>query len=189
VIPPTLEFERELFAAGATALAGIDEVGRGALAGPVSVGVVVIQPSVGEIPAGLTDSKLLKASAREALIPLIHEWCLASAVGHASAQEIDEVGIIAALRRACIRALSTLPIAPDVVILDGSHDWLTKADDLFAEADPVATPPVHMRIKADLTCASVSAASIAAKVERDALMRALDAASRIRTVGSQGLRQ
>lgn len=157
-------------------VAGIDEVGRGALAGPVSVGIVVIRPSVGEIPLGLTDSKLLKAPAREALLPLIREWCVASAVGHASAQEIDALGIIAALRLACIRALATLPVAPDAVILDGSHDWLTQADDLFAEADPIATPPVHTRVKADLTCASVSAASIAAKVERDALMRALDAA-------------
>ena len=175
MIPPTLHFERELFAAGATVVAGIDEVGRGALAGPVSVGIALVVPSVGDPPSGLTDSKLLTATAREALIPRIHDWCLASAVGHATSAEIDEFGIIAALRVACLRALDALPVAPDMVILDGSHDWLTQADDLFADPKARSTPPVRMRVKADLTCASVSAASVVAKVERDALMRALDA--------------
>ncbi len=174
MIPPTLNFERELFAAGATVVAGIDEVGRGALAGPVSVGIALVLPSVGDVPTGLTDSKLLTATAREELIPRIHDWCFASAVGHAAAAEIDGFGIIAALRMACLRALDALPFAPDMVILDGSHDWLTEADDLFADPKGRATPPVHMRVKADLTCASVSAASVVAKVERDALMRTLD---------------
>ena len=175
MIPPTLDFERELFAAGATVVAGIDEVGRGALAGPVSVGVALVLPSVGDVPTGLTDSKLLTATAREALIPRIQEWCLASAVGHAAAAEIDKFGIIAALRIACLRALDALPFDPDMVILDGSHDWLTQEDDLFADARTRTTPPVRMRVKADLTCASVSAASVVAKVARDALMRELDA--------------
>lgn len=174
MIPPTLELEWSLLEAGATHVAGIDEVGRGALAGPVSVGIAVVSREVGEIPVGLTDSKLIRAAVREALIPQIEQWCVCSAVGHASAAEIDEVGIIAALRRAAVRALAALPVAADAVILDGSHDWLTRADDLFADADDVITPPTTMRVKADQTCASVSAASVVAKVERDAIMTALD---------------
>lgn len=175
MIPPTLDFERELLRAGAGFVAGIDEVGRGALAGPVSVGVVVVSAEIGDVPLGLADSKLIGPTVREALLPHIATWCVASAVGHASAAEIDEVGIIAALRRAGMRALAALPVVPDVVILDGSHDWLTQADDLFAIEPEVPTPPVHMRVKADQTCASVSAASVVAKVERDQLMRDLDA--------------
>lgn len=175
-MPPTLDFERELLRAGALHVAGIDEVGRGALAGPVSVGIVVVSAGIGEIPVGLTDSKLISAAVRESLVPHIDTWCVASAVGHASAAEIDQVGIVAALRRAAVRALAALAVSPDVVILDGSHDWLTRADGLFAlEEGVTATPPVHMRVKADQTCASVSAASVVAKVERDSVMRALDA--------------
>lgn len=174
MIPPTLDFERELLSAGATHVAGIDEVGRGALAGPVSVGVVVVSAGIGDVPTGLADSKLISAAVREALVPAIGVWCVASAVGHATADEIDAVGIIAALRLAGVRALTALPVTPDVVILDGSHDWLTRADDLFAVDDAQQTPPVHMRVKADQTCASVSAASVLAKVVRDDLMRELD---------------
>lgn len=174
MIPPTLDFERELLQAGARHVAGIDEVGRGALAGPVSVGVVVVSPTVGDAPIGLTDSKLITAKVRQALVPQIHTWCVASAVGHASAAEIDEVGIIAALRLAALRALAALPVAPDAVILDGSHDWLTRADELFAPEEAQVVPTVHVRVKADQTCASVSAASVVAKVERDAIMCELD---------------
>lgn len=175
MIAPTLELERALFAANARLVAGIDEVGRGALAGPVSVGVAVVDVSVGEVPYGLTDSKLLTAAKREALVPKLAEWCVTFAVGHASASEIDEVGIIAALRLAGIRALTALDVVPDAVILDGSHDWLTLHDDLFSDSAGVETPPVTMRVKADQMCASVSAASVFAKVERDAIMQELDA--------------
>lgn len=171
---PTLDAERALLAAGARRVAGIDEVGRGALAGPVSVGVVVIDAGVVTVPDGLTDSKLLTPARREALAPVVQEWALDLAVGHASAEEIDEHGIITALRIAALRALANLRAAPDAVILDGSHDWLTRRDDLFA--DVVPTPPVHMRVKADLACASVAAASVVAKVERDGIMRDLDLA-------------
>jgi ribonuclease HII len=100
-------------------------------------------------------------------------------VGHASAAEIDEVGIIAALRRAGLRALAALPVRPDAVLLDGSHDWLTRPGqasllDLFEAAEAaVAVPPVTTRVKADLTCASVAAASVLAKTERDEIMRTL----------------
>ncbi len=174
VIRPTLAVERSLLAAGARYVGGIDEVGRGALAGPVSVGVCVVDASADEVPEGLADSKLLTAHAREALMPVVSTWGVARAVGHASAEEIDAVGIIAALRRAAVRALESLAVVPDVVILDGSHDWLTRPDDIFADQSAFATPPVHMMVKADQQCASVAAASVLAKVTRDAIMQDLE---------------
>lgn len=172
---PTLDVELALLNAGAKYVVGIDEVGRGALAGPVSVGVAVIDTTVGPIPSGLADSKLISEKKRHALVPLVQSWVIAYAVGHASPAEIDDVGIIAALRRAAIRALAELPVTPDVAILDGSHDWLTRSDDLFGDHVDLITPTVHVRVKADRDCASVAAASVLAKVERDALMVALDA--------------
>ena len=174
MIRPTLAAEQELFEAGARLIAGIDEVGRGALAGPVSVGIVVLGPHVGPVPQGLADSKLITAGARQALVEPIRSWCVHDAVGHASAGEIDAIGIVAALRVAAVRALARLPEPPDAVILDGSHDWLTAEVDLFAQEPALAAPPVHMRVKADQHCASVAAASVLAKVERDAHMRTLD---------------
>ena len=171
---PTLDFERELLRGGAGLIVGIDEVGRGALAGPVSVGVAVIDHTVGPIPPGLADSKLISAKKRDALVPLLTDWVVAHAVGHAEPGEIDAVGIVAALRRAAIRALAQLPVTPDIAILDGSHDWLSRSDDLFAVGEDVVTPRVHVRVKADRDCAVVAAASVLAKVERDALMADLD---------------
>ena len=180
---PTLRFERELLRSGSSRLAAIDEVGRGALAGPVMVGVVVVDRSTATAPAGLRDSKLLAPDARVALQPLIRRWCLSWAVGSASSDEIDHVGLTAALRLAGERALAELDVVPDLVLLDGAHDWLTRPavqGDLFAvdneEADhdsgalPFAAPRVVTRVKADLTCSAVAAASVLAKVQRDALM-------------------
>ncbi|PFG19311.1 ribonuclease HII [Serinibacter salmoneus] len=174
--------ERELLRS-ANVVAGMDEVGRGCLAGPVSVGVVVVDAERRRQPPGIRDSKIITASARERLVPAITRWALASAVGHASAQEIDAIGIIAALRLAGNRALRALPVAhrPQVVVLDGSHDWLTAPQDLLTsletdrvEADDQDQTPasVVMRVKADRLCTSVAAASVLAKVERDAIMRA-----------------
>jgi ribonuclease HII len=151
----------------------MDEVGRGALAGPVTVGVVVIDETCRTAPQGVRDSKLLAPHARERLVPRIRRWAVAHAVGHASAEEIDEVGIIAALRLAGCRALTATGVRPDLVILDGNHDWLTAPHDvgLFAFTDePVLTPPVTTMIKADLKCSSVAAASVLAKVTRDRIM-------------------
>ncbi len=166
----------------------MDEVGRGALAGPVSVGVVVVTGRIGRTPVGLKDSKLLTPAARESLVPLVRRWVGEWAVGHASPVEIDRIGIIAALRLAGRRALAQLP-AVDAVLLDGNHDYLSDpAPTLFetdaATADAIAdeipaAPPswqqtlVHTRIKADLTCAAVAGASVLAKTERDAHLRRL----------------
>ena len=169
---PSLRVERGLQRQGYAVLAGMDEVGRGALAGPVSVGVVVIDPTCRTAPSGVKDSKLLSPAARTALVPRIHRWGRAYAVGHAWPAEIDAIGIIAALRLAGRRALAHLPLVPDLVILDGNHDWLTDPQEagLFAAIAAAPAPPVTTMIKADLKCSSVAAASVLAKVTRDALM-------------------
>ncbi len=176
---PSLRVERALQRDGHRVLAGMDEVGRGALAGPVSVGVVVIDESCRSAPQGVRDSKLLQPHAREAMVPRIERWALCHAVGHASAAEIDEVGIIAALRLAGTRALASCGVRPDLVILDGNHDWLTAPQDVglfaFAHEETVVTPPVTTMVKADLRCSSVAAASVLAKVTRDRLMVELGA--------------
>ena len=172
---PSLRLERELQRDGHRVLAGMDEVGRGALAGPVSVGVVVIDEASRSAPAGVRDSKLLTPSARAAMVPRLTRWARDHAVGHALPAEIDEIGIIAALRLAGTRALSRLGVVPDLVLLDGNHDWLTDPEEvgLLAELSGCSTPPVRTIIKGDLRCSSVAAASVLAKVERDALMAGL----------------
>ena len=177
---PTLDYERRFRGSGARLRAGIDEVGRGALAGPVSVGIAVVDLSKPKLLADVRDSKLLKVADRERLAPLVRSWSVASAVGHASAGEIDALGIIAALRLAGTRAwLAVLAagVTPDVVLLDGSHNWLSPAaqPSLFDKgpAEPSCDAPVHTLVKADMQCLSVAAASILAKVERDNLMRQL----------------
>jgi ribonuclease HII len=167
VADPTLEFEAQLHSDGARFVIGCDEVGRGAIAGPVAVGLCVVDVSVGTMPAGLRDSKLLSEKRREELAPLAASWALFSAVGLATAREVDEVGIIVALGLAGKRALVSLHeagarIRDAVILLDGSHDWLTPA---------LHTPlPLRTRVKADRDCGSVAAASVVAKVHRDRLM-------------------
>lgn len=146
----------------------MDEVGRGALAGPVSVGVVVTDVTCGRIPAGLRDSKLLRPEQRERLVEPVRRWARAGAVGHASPAEIDRYGIVAALCLAGHRALAAIGSAPGIVILDGVHDWLSAPVPFDL---PGTTPPVVTQVKGDLRVAAVAAASILAKTERDALMR------------------
>ncbi|MEV8040049.1 ribonuclease HII [Arthrobacter sp. NPDC080082] len=179
-VAPTLDYERRFKASGARLLAGIDEVGRGALAGPVSVGIAVVDLQRQKLLADVRDSKLLKVSERERLEPLVRAWSVASAVGHASAAEIDALGIIAALRLAGNRAWAAViagGVTPEVVLLDGSHNWLTTPAQasLFDEgpAEPGCDAPVHTLVKADMQCLSVAAASVLAKVERDRQMAAL----------------
>lgn len=183
---PTRLLERSLLRSGHRLVGGIDEVGRGALAGPVSVGVVVVEIATRTAPQGLRDSKLLAPATRQALQDPIRRWCVDHAVGHASAQEIDQIGIMAALRTAALRALRALHDRgtwPQAVILDGSHNWLRAPEqgDLFAETSPTAelervpTPLVQVKVKADMQCAAVAAASVLAKYERDTGMVELDA--------------
>ena len=171
VADPTLDLERQLQGDGVRFVIGCDEVGRGAIAGPVAVGMSVVGPGVGAHPGGLRDSKMLSEKRRELLAPLAQQWSLHSAVGLATAAEVDEFGIMAALGLAGRRALSALhaggaSIHESVVLLDGSFDWLTPA---------LVTPPrVRTQVKADRDCASVAAASVISKVHRDRLMIAAD---------------
>jgi ribonuclease HII len=171
VAEPTLNVELELFVAGASLIIGVDEVGRGAMAGPVMVGVCALVPGIADFPPGLRDSKLVSEKKRLLLEPLVREWA-PTAVGQASATEIDELGITACLGLAAKRALADLyesgvPVGQATVLLDGAHDWLNPA---LSSKLPVVT-----RVKADQDCAVVSAASIVAKVTRDELMIQLDA--------------
>jgi ribonuclease HII len=182
---PHLRVEKQLMRDGVTRLAAMDEVGRGALAGPVTVGVVVVTTGIGRVPAGLADSKLLTPEMRQALVAPIRRWVAEYAVGHAGADEVDAVGIIAALRTAGRRALGALSGPVDAVLLDGNHNYLREPVPMVPESDTeplfevaveaveVADPPVYVRIKADLTCAAVAAASVLAKTERDAILTAL----------------
>ena len=169
---PTLELEQELFSNGAKYVAGVDEVGRGALAGPVSVGVAIVCEKTLQVPSGLRDSKQISRVAREKLIAPVSAWVVDYAVGHVAASEIDQVGIVPALRLAWVRAYQQLGTKPDHVILDGKHNWLLEPEnDLFTVPISDIVLPVTMKVKADAFCASVSAASVLAKVERDNLMR------------------
>lgn len=158
---PTLDVENELHAAGARVVAGMDEVGRGAWAGPLLVCAAV--PGEGEPPAGLTDSKRLTPKRRRELAAEIEPWVADHAFGWSSPAEIDQVGMTAALHRAGRRALDALDPRPDAVLLDGRHDFIGRPW------------RVRTQVKGDLTCVSVAAAAILAKVRRDALMAELAA--------------
>ena len=167
VADPSFEVETQLHDDGARFVIGCDEVGRGALAGPVAVGLCVVDRNSGAHPVGLRDSKLLSEKKREELAPLAAAWALHSAVGLASSAEVDEFGIIAALGIAGRRALISLHesgalVRESVILLDGAHDWLSPA-----LAKPLT---VLTRVKADRDCSSVAAASVVAKVHRDRLM-------------------
>lgn len=155
--PPGLAEERSLWDAGHDVVVGIDEVGRGSWAGPLTIGAAVV-PRDRRIYK-LRDSKALTESEREALFDRIAGWCAAWSIGHASPQECDELGMSAAQRLAARRALDGLGVAPDAVILDGKWDF-------------VGHPVTRRLVKADARCLSVSAASILAKVTRDRIMRA-----------------
>ena len=177
---PTLDFENNLFSRGAKLIAGMDEVGRGCLAGPVSVGVAVISIDCINPPENLADSKLLTHEQREELLPLVKTWVKDFAVGHASNEEIDEIGLTRALRRAGRRALVQLVTKPDHLILDGKHNWLMpekETQNMFEQEFDDGPLSVDLKIitlvKADLSCASVAAASIVAKTTRDQMMAEL----------------
>ena len=157
---PTLRTERRLWAEGDQVVCGIDEVGRGSWAGPVSVGAVI---APAEHLKGVRDSKLLSRAERERCATDIRAWARAYAVGHASHTECDDLGMTEALRRAAWRALDQLAaqgFEPDRIVLDGSFDYL-------GDATRVTTI-----VKADMRVLSVSAASVVAKVTRDAIMAA-----------------
>ncbi|WP_106814126.1 ribonuclease HII [Microbacterium timonense] len=168
VAEPRLTLERRLLREHAIVIA-CDEVGRGALAGPVAVGAAVIDAtrSRKRIPQGLRDSKLVPELRRADVAARAATWVAASAVGWASSAEIDEIGIMRALGLASLRALADLRahgIVPEeaIVILDGNYDYISPAGGHGLRVTPV--------IKADRDCASAAAASVIAKVARDRLM-------------------
>ncbi len=171
---PTLRVERALLRSGAAIVIGIDEVGRGAIAGPVAVGAVAVTATSPPAPTGTRDSKLLSAAARRQLRPRIEQWTPSCAVGMASAIEIDRLGLTSAMKVAALRAVIAMKPVIDtlagsgaiVVLLDGSHDYLT-------DLEQGAHWSVRTRVSADLTCSSVAAASILAKTQRDQLMQDL----------------
>ena len=155
---PTRSIEKQLWAAGHEVIVGIDEVGRGAWAGPLMVGAAIL-PRDRRVN-GVRDSKVLTEADREFLFARIASWCVAWAVGGASQEECDELGMAEAQRVAARRALAGLGVTPDAAVVDGNWNFVG-----------AGVAHVELRIKADLTCLSVAAASILAKVTRDRVMR------------------
>ena len=154
---PSLSFERALWAAGNDVVVGVDEVGRGAWAGTLTVGAAVL-PKERRVYK-IRDSKMLTEAEREALFDRIAGWCAAWSVGHASQEECDELGMTEAQRLAARRAIGGLGVVPDRVLVDGSWDF-------------VGGGRTDRLVKGDRRCLSIAAASILAKVTRDRMMRA-----------------
>lgn len=136
--------------------AGVDEVGRGPLAGPVVAAAVILDPN--KPITGLADSKKLSEKRREALYPLIKQQAICFAVAEASVEEIDELNILQASLLAMKRAIEALPVPPEHVLVDGN-----KAPQISISVDTV--------VKGDSRVAAISAASILAKVDRDRMMQ------------------
>jgi ribonuclease HII len=153
---PGLSVERELWAKGRTVVVGVDEVGRGAWAGPISVGAAVV-PQDRRIYK-IRDSKMLTEEEREAMFDRIAEWCQSWAVGHATHTECDELGMSEAQRLAARRAIDRLGVEADHFLVDGKWDFVGGAQRI---------------VGGDRTSLSIAAASILAKVTRDRLMRDL----------------
>jgi ribonuclease HII len=157
---PNRLLERELHDLGHDVVVGIDEVGRGAWAGPLMVGAAVLP--IDRRVNGVRDSKMLSERGREALFDRVASWCSAWSVGAASHDECDAMGMADAQRLATRRALEALGLAVDAAVVDGSWNFVGSL-----------VPHVEMRVKADRDCLPVAAASILAKVSRDRIMRAL----------------
>lgn len=157
---PDFALERALMAQGRSLVAGVDEVGRGPLAGPVGVAAVILDRD--DLPEGLDDSKALSAARREALCEAIYAKALSVSVAFASVEEIDALNIRGATLVAMARAVGALSLRPDFALVDGRD----VPDGLRCPARAV--------IGGDGRSLSIAAASIIAKVARDALMTRLD---------------
>lgn len=165
----SLKLERELLRHVGVVI-GFDEVGRGAIAGPVEVAALAVGPSTRSIPRGLGDSKLLSAKTRLAMVDEIKGWALWWGIGSATASEIDEIGIMRALRLAGERAMGSFDTSFAGLIVDGPYDWLSRPLVSERTTRSVGGSRTITMVKADAKCASVAAASILAKVHRDRLM-------------------
>jgi ribonuclease HII len=164
-IDPDISFESDLWNEGIIHIAGLDEAGRGALAGPVSVGAVILpndKTLLSSTLTGVRDSKQLTPDRRQSLAKPIQDVAMAWAVGFATPEEIDMQGIVRATRLAAIRALHQFTITPQYLLTD------------FRLELPQIDIPQTSVIKGDAHCLSIACASILAKTERDALMRELD---------------
>ena len=160
--PPGFELENALWGHGTTYVAGVDEVGRGPLAGPVVAGAVIFPQDIDESRLiGIRDSKELTASVRERLDVWIYEVAVAVGIGRASVREVDAVGIVGATRRAMSRAIGKLQPRPQALLID-------------ALSLPGISLPQQCPVKGDRVSLSIAAASIVAKVARDKLMREAD---------------
>ena len=162
--PPNLQIELDLWKSGLRHVAGLDEAGRGALAGPVAVGVVILPPDphLSRILACVRDSKQMTPRQRDLCAPSIQATALAWSVAYASPEEIDRLGIVSATRLAGMRALDTLILHPVFLLTD------------FRLELPESELPQTSLPKGDARCLSIAAASVLAKTARDALMRELD---------------
>ena len=149
------EYENDCFAQGYRMVCGVDEAGRGPLAGPVCAAAVILPPNL-EIP-GLNDSKKLSDKKRRELFPVIQEKALAYGIGFADHNEIDEINILQATYLAMERAIAQLSVKPDMALIDGN-----RAKDFGL--------PVQTVVHGDSLSASIAAASVLAKVTRDDLM-------------------
>ena len=149
------EIERELHAEGIGLICGVDEAGRGPLAGPVCAAAVILPPET-ELP-GLNDSKKLSEKKREQLFPQIQRIALAWSVAFASVEEIEERNILGATMLAMNRAIAGLSLTPDLALIDGNRNKEIEV-------------PSRCVVHGDARCASIAAASILAKVSRDHLM-------------------
>jgi ribonuclease HII len=156
---PHFDFESEAMAEGCRWVAGVDEVGRGPLAGPVGVAAVILDPH--DLPEGLDDSKALSEVRRDALRPLIFAKALSVSIVFASAEEIDVYNIRGAALRAMARAVRALSLRPDLALIDGR------------DVPEGLICPARAIIGGDALSMSIAAASIIAKTTRDALMRNL----------------
>lgn len=165
-MPPTLDYELALIAAGRARVAGVDEAGRGCWAGPVVAAAVVLSPEAlgrPELLAGVDDSKLLDTAAREAALGRVRAHAEAIGVGIVPPYLIDAYGIVPATRLAMLAAVLQLACRPDALLID-------------AVQLPVTSLPQTALIKGDARCLSIAAASVVAKVTRDRLMRTADLA-------------
>ncbi len=149
------EIENEHYSDTVSVICGVDEAGRGPLAGPVCAAAVIL-PRDHQIP-GLTDSKKLSDKRRRELFPLIQEQAIAYGIGWASEQEIDEINILQATFLAMNRALAQLGTQADLALVDGNRD-------------PGFLIPVKTVVKGDSLSANIAAASVLAKVSRDDVM-------------------
>ena len=164
IVNPDLTYEKHLWP-HFRYIAGLDEAGRGALAGPVAVGAVILprdEALLSRSLAGVRDSKQMTPLEREMLAPRIQETALAWYVGLASSAEIDSLGIVRATRLAGVRALEGLILLPQYLLTD------------FRLELPHLEIPQTALVKGDTLCLSIAAASVLAKTARDALMRELD---------------